>query len=345
MTDKYFLSSFLMFRTIVDRQTGFISNEYNQFDKVYYERKPIFNSLELESYLKTRVNEVSSSGKVGIALSGGIDSAILAKYMPKGSIAYTFKCIVPGVSVVDETKMASEYAKSCGLEHRIVEIFWDDFEKYAPELMKNKNAPIHSIEVQLYKAALQAKKDGIDTLIFGEAADAVYGGLSNLLSKDWLIGDFIERYSFAMPYKILKNSELVLAPFKKFVNSDSGKISPHEFISSFFIKESVDSYLNSLSLAGVKPVLPYPETFLATEIDIKRIRQGENKYLVREIFQRLYPGWVVPPKTPMPRPMNEWFKDWEGPKRSEFWPHCTENMTGDQKWLVWILEKYLDTIS
>lgn len=38
--------------------------------------------------------------------------------------------------------------------------------------MRHKKAPIHSIEVQIYKADLQAKADGIDTIIFGEAADA-----------------------------------------------------------------------------------------------------------------------------------------------------------------------------
>ena len=71
--------------------------------------------------------------------------------------------------------------------------------------MRRKNAPIHSIEVQIHKAALVAKRDGIDTLVFGEAADAVYGGLNGLLSQDWTIGQFIERYSFVMPYRVLKN--------------------------------------------------------------------------------------------------------------------------------------------
>ena len=44
----------------------------------------------------------------------------------------------------------------------------------------------------------------------------------------------------------------------------------------------------------------------------------------------------------MPRPTNEWFKNWSGPIRSEFYPHCTDTMSGDQKWLVWALEKFLN---
>lgn len=262
--------------------------------------------------------------------------------MPKDSIAYTFKCVVPGVQVTDETIAAKRYAKACGLQHKVVEIFWEDFERYVPVLMKYKNAPVHSIEVQIYKAALQAKADGIDTLIFGEAADAVYGGLSGLLSKEWNIGEFISRYSYVMPYQVLKKSELVLEPF---VNHEHcGMIDPHQFVSHVFINESVGSYLNASETAGIQIGLPYPETFLAEPMDYSRIRSGQNKYLVREVFARLYPDFDIPSKTPMPRPMNEWFKDWEGPIRPEFWPHCTDSLNGDQKWLVWCLEKYLNVI-
>lgn len=111
-------------------------------------------------------------GTAVLAVSDGTDSAVLAKFMPKGSIAYTFKCIVPGVEVTDESKQAIIYVEKCGLKHKIIDIYWKDFEQYVSLLMKHKNAPIHSIEVQIYKAALQAKKDGINDLIFGEAADA-----------------------------------------------------------------------------------------------------------------------------------------------------------------------------
>ena len=79
-------------------------------------------------------------------------------------------------------------------------------------------------------------------------------------------------------------------------------------------------------------------------IDYARIRAGENKYFVREIFSRLYPGVRIPAKLPMPRPMNEWMKGFKGPVRREFLPHCTDTMNGDQKWLVWALERYLDLL-
>lgn len=332
--NKTAMSAFCMFR-MTDPE------HINTMEHFFPNRLPVHTSIELAEHLKSRVKEVCE-GKTALALSGGIDSAILAKYMPEGSMAYTFKCIVPGIEVTDETVMAAKYATECGLKHKVVEIYWEDFEKYAPVLMKHKKAPIHSIEVQIYKAALQARADGFDTLIFGEAADAVYGGLSGLLSKDWTIGEFIQRYSFVLPYQVLKKSEMVLEPFERYCRD--GRIDPHEFVSNVFIQESVGSYLNAMSTAGSKVVLPYPETFLAAPIDYSRIRSGENKYLVREVFKQLYPEFEIPPKTPMPRPMGEWLKNWTGPKRSEFWQHCTDNMTGDQKWIVWSLEKYLNVV-
>ena len=326
------MSSFLMYRMTKPEQVNTIANHYPN-------RIPIYNSFELESYLEERINQVSGN-KTAIALSGGIDSAILAKYMPKGSIAYTFKSVVPNVEVTDETPMAAKYAKECGLQHKIVEIYWEDYLKYADKLMTHKNAPIHSIEVQIYKAALQAKEDGIDTIVYGEAADAVYGGLSMLLSKDWRIGEFIQRYSFLLPYMVLKDPELPIEPFKKW--EKNGFIDPHQFISNFFIQESVASYINAAKLAQINLILPYPETYLASSIDYTRIRAGENKYLVREIFERLYLGFDIPVKTPMPRPMNEWLRDWMGPQRDEFWQDCVQLLSGDQKWLVWSLERFLN---
>ncbi|MCI8544532.1 MAG: asparagine synthase [Lachnospiraceae bacterium] len=339
---KYCMSSFLMFRSIMNHEKSFLGGCTARCWDDRKKRKLIHNSKELSEYLNWSVEKACSEKKFGLALSGGIDSASLARFMPKGSIAYTFKCVVPGVAVVDETCKAAEYAKECGLKHKVVEMHWEDFENYAPILMKHKGAPIHSIEVQIYKAALQAKYDGLDGLIFGETADCIYGGLDKLLSREWPIGDFIDRYSYVLPYKALKECEMVLHPY--YEHARDGYIDPHEFLTKVFRLETMGSYTNAMETADMLLVCPFAETELAVPLDYERIRRGENKYLVREMFERLYPGFSIPPKTPMPRPMDEWFDKWEGPVRPEFWPHCTNNMTGDQKWLVWALERFLNML-
>ena len=339
---EYCMSSWLMFRTIADRGKCFAEGvvDYHVFPAAV--RTPVHDSHELEAALQNEVAKAARGRRLAIALSGGIDSAILASMMPQGSVAYTFKCVVPGKEVVDETAQAARYAAYCGLEHRVVEVYWEDMLAYAPVLMKHKGAPVHSIEVQIYKAACQVKRDGFDSLVFGESADVLYGGMSGLLSKDRTVGDMIDRYSYVLPYKALKHPQLITEPYTRW--EKDGYVDVHRFVGDTFFEESTNSYENACATAGLDLCMPFSRTLLDTELDIARVRSGENKYLVREVFNRRYPGWEIPAKTPMPRPLNEWMAGWKGPQRPEFWPHCTDEMTGDQKWYVWALERFLNII-
>lgn len=338
----YCMSSFLLYRRVVDLDKAFSSIGCPKTIPLSWPKTPITTSRELAEHLRQRVSEATADGKAALALSGGIDSAILAKLMPKGSTVYTFKCIAEGKQTVDETTLAAKYAEECGLVHKIVEVRWSDVEKYAPILMKHKRSPMHSIEVQIYCGALAAKNDGFERLIFGETADVNYGGLSNILSRDWLVGDFIERYAYLKPWLVLKDPKVDFSPVLAY--EQDGYVNVHEYLSRFDIMESLNSYVNACETAGIGFVAPYADTFLATPLDIDRVRSGESKYLIREIFKEMYRDFSVPAKIPMPRPVDEWFADWAGPERPEFWPHCTDHLTGDQKWLVWALERFLDLI-
>lgn len=339
----YCASSYLMHRMIYDGRKCF-SKEYPP--RIYGGRgdvDQVYTSADLAVSLKRQITEVCADGKAAIALSGGIDSAIMAKYMPKGSKAYTFKCIVPGMEVEDETPQAAKYAKACGLEHEIIEVYWEDALEYTPILMKHKGAPIHSIEFQIYKACLKAKEDGFERVIFGESADNNYGGMSGLVSGIWTFGEYVDRYSYVMPYHVLKDYRLVLDPYIKHCKED-GFMDPHEHCRNEFFREAMGTYNNPAETAGIEMICPYANTFMACEMDFERIRNGEGKYLIREVFKEEYPDWEMPEKLPMPRPMNEWMADWKGPVRKEFWPNCTAHMKGDQKWLVWSLEQFLNII-
>jgi len=343
IADKEFcMSSWLMFRTVVDSGKCFVDGikDFHVFPPK--DRCQVRDSRDLEAALRKEMAVATAGGRTALALSGGIDSAILAKMMPKGSVAYTFKCIVPGVEVTDETEQAARYAAECGLEHRIVEVYWEDMENMAPVLMRHKGSPCHSIEVQIYKASRKALEDGFNEIVFGESADIVYGGMSGLMSKDWTFGEFVDRYSYVLPYKVLKCPQMITEPYELWTRN--GYTDAHAFLNKTMYEEAINSYEDACATAGIKLYMPYSKTVLGVPIDYARIRRGENKYLVREIFERLYPGWDMPVKTPMPRPLNEWMKEWEGPKREEFWPHCTDAMTGDQKWYVYALERFLNMI-
>lgn len=340
------MSSFLMYRVVSDPEKCFSDDYHPNYLPMPTNREKIHNSNDLYESIKRQMEEYTHrKAKCALALSGGIDSAILLPFMPKGSICYTFKCVVPGIEVTDESPQAAKYIKYArpdGIEHKIVEVCWDDIEQYSIELMKRKGAPVHSIEAQIYKAALQAKADGCDCFIFGDTADCIYGGHSNLLAKDWTFGEFVNRWSFVLPYKALWDYEMDLRPFKEY--EKDGYIDVLPFLSIYEAPCSLNSYRNGCGLAGIELFAPYAHTILDEPLDLERVRRGENKYVVREVFKRLYPGLSIPPKTPMPRPMNIWLSKWDGPTRAEFIPHCTDEMTADQKWLVWSLEKFLDLI-
>ncbi len=339
---KYCMSSFLTYRTIVDRTKCFKEGWEPYLFEFDFPRLPVHNSFELEDIIASNMKQWTQDGKAALALSGGIDSAILAKYMPKGSKAYTFQCVVPGIEVTNEVPQAKKYADECGLIQEVIPIYWEDMVNYAPILMEHKAAPIHSIEVQIYKAAIKAKEDGYERLIFGESCDVNYGGMSGLMSKDWTFGEFVDRYSYVCPYYVLKDFEMVLDPYRSFVKN--GYVDAHEFCREVFLRESMGSYLNACNCAGIKMETPFVHTKLATPLDYERVRNGENKYVVREVFNRLYSNYTVPDKLPMPRATNEWLKDWEGPTREEFIENCVKGMTGDQKWLVWSLERFLNLL-
>lgn len=331
-----------MFRRIINEQITITDKLTPYFYHENYTKDQVYNSQDLYQCLKKHTEKAVMNQKAALMLSGGMDSAILASFMPKGSTVYTLKCVVPGIEVLDETKQAAIYADKFGLKQKIVEIYWEDYAQNSASLMKQKGAPFHSIEVQIYKAALQARADGFDTLIFGESADTNYGGMSNLLSKDWTIGEFMERYSYVMPYKVLKDFIIEAAPYKRV--EKNGYADVHEFCRDTFYNEAMGTYSNACNSAGIIYNAPYSKTYLASELDYARIRSGENKYLIREVFQKIYPDIEIPPKTPMPRPMDEWLNDWDGPTREEFWPNCQRGLTGDQKWLVYILEQFLNMV-
>lgn len=114
--------------------------------------------MDIEKAIKEIVEREYIPNKTAILLSGGMDSAILASYMPKGTKAYTLKCI--SYNAIDETNQAKKYTEKYDLEHKIIEITWDDYLNLTPKLMKYDGVSIHSIEPQLLKAANMLKKQG-----------------------------------------------------------------------------------------------------------------------------------------------------------------------------------------
>ncbi|MBT7903312.1 asparagine synthase [Candidatus Woesearchaeota archaeon] len=341
--NPFCLSSFLTFRHVVKTDEFWTKNIKPNFFN--------FNSANNKIAVKTSEDILTALKKIiseniapdtGILLSGGIDSAILAKLVPKTVKAYTIKFIAE--NAIDEIELATKYAKECGLNHKIIEVTKEDyFGSRLTRLMLNKVAPLTGVEVALFKASSEAKKDGVKTLIVGCSADGLFGGLDKMLSRDWKTKEFQDWFTFVDPKKVLKNS-VDLSNF--FTNcATNGNFDAQEFIKQIFGKDTTLAFQNGITSAGVDIFAPYAHLNLGIELDLSRIRAGESKYLIREVFKTLYPGWEIPEKIAFARPMDQWLKDWKGPTRPEFRTDFDINkFSGKEKWLMFCLEKFLDLI-
>lgn len=338
---QYCCNSFLIYRYVVDKTKTFADNIQPFFFVPPSDEYKIRGLEDTEHAIRDYINGIlARGGRLGLALSGGIDSAILAKFVPKDTPTYTFHCVAPGA--LDETEQARKYAQICGLHNQVIDITWKDLVENSDILMRHKGSPIHSIEGQIYAAAQQAHADGVTHLLFGENADIVFGGMDGLLAKDWTFDEFVKRYAYVDPTQVLKDGQWLLQPFESYRKGND--IDFYGFIRHYFYLEANNTYHNACETAGVKYCTPFNRMRLDFELDYQRIRRGDTKYILRELFNRLYPDLGQPVKIPMPRAVGQWLQKWEGPVRPEFIPHCADGLKGDQRWMIFILERFLNLI-
>lgn len=346
MVDKDFcLSSYIAYRYIwrdgVDFAEGFQHKNYLPVPDD--ERIPVKTSEDIDREIQLQFDELYKKyDSIGILLSGGMDSANLATYLKPGSHAYTFNS-VSGVFDAD-VQRAQTYCRKLQLQHHLIDITMDDYEKYTPLVMRHKFAPVHSIEPQIFKAAEIAKNDGVQLMIVGESADLIFGGMDKLISPQWTFNAFVKRYTFLEPSLVLTNPVDQTVLFERYREGEDG-IDVMRFMDEVFAVESSSSYLNAFGAAWLPYYDPYAKLVMAEPLDMQRVRNGEPKYLVRGLYAMKYPELEIPFKIPMPRPVDAVFKEWEGPKRPEFRKDIPmSELTGNQKWQLWCAEQFLNML-
>lgn len=337
---KYCMSSYMAFRYIEDDDKEFYDGmRHNNIKPLDDGDRILVHTVDdIDREIGKQMVEFKDR-KRGILLSGGMDSAIVASYL-RGSDAYTFR-FLGGEFQKEELARAEYYAKYYGLTLHYVDITWDTVISHLDELMKAKCAPVHSIEPQILQAALQAKADGIEMMFVGESSDLIFGGMDELLAKDWSFEEFMNRYIFTKPEDILVEPVSMKYLFERYRQGE--KINFLKFMDDVFSIESSSSYLNAFNVAGMPYYDPYARLKMADKLDLYRVRHGEPKYLIRQLMAKKYPEVPVPNKVPMPRPVDEYFKTWQGPVRSEFRKDIDiSKYSGNQKWQMYCLEKFLD---
>lgn len=343
MVDKNFcMSSYLAFRYIEDNEKEFAEGlAHQKIHSVPLTAKTFVGDAEDTDVAIKNVFKLVAKEKLGILLSGGMDSGCLASYMPAGSSAYTFR-FLGGSYQDDELERAKYYADKGKLDLHYVDIDWNVVESSVNACMKTKGAPVHSIEPQIYYAAQQAKKDGITMMVIGDGADYVFGGMDGLLGKDWGYHEYIERSIYVNPEDVLVNPVSMDYLFERY-RIGQNSIDYIGFYDGPVTDESYASYENAFKAAGMAYIDPYDKLKLNHPLDLD-VNRKESKKVIRELFKMKYPECPVPRKIPMPRPVDIYFKNWDGPKRPEFRKDVDyTKYTGNQKWLLWCLERFLDT--
>lgn len=336
---SYCTTSYLVFRYVVDKYAKWSDKIAPVYPDISPSNQICVNDCNdvnkaLKKYALKNIDD-----ETGILLSGGIDSAIIASFLPEGANAYTIRFIAE--DAIDESSMAKIYAERYNLNLNIIDVSWKDYERFEPLLMKNKNSPLHPVEVGLYVAAEKAAKANDKKLLLGNGADSTFGGMDKLLSKNWKFDDFVKRYSYTDPTEIIKKTESVIGEYERY-RIDCESIDYVRFLKETHGIGIIQAFNNAIESAGCVSLEPFETMYLGSKLDIPRIRAGEPKYILAELFRNLYPGIEPPRKIPFARPMDTWLKDWGGPKREEFIPDCDRNLTGDQKYLVYCLERFLN---
>ncbi len=339
--DKNFcMSSYLAFRYIEDPDKNFAEGLTHENIKPIPDDKkiPVKTADEIDAKIAEQMKAFDGVKK-GILLSGGMDSAIVASYLP-GCDAYTFR-FLGGDYQKEELNRAEYYAKYYGLNLHYVDITWDTVETHLDACMKAKGAPVHSIEPQILGGVLQAQQDGIEMMFVGESSDLVFGGMDGLLSKDWTFEEFEKRYTFTDPEEVLVEPVSMRYLYERYRLGN--RIDFLSFMDNVFSIESSSSYMNAFKVAGMPYFDPYARLKMAEPLDLYRVRNGEPKYLIRELMAKKYPEIPVPNKVPMPRPVDAYFADWKGPSRPEFKKNLDmKKFSGNQKWQMWCLERFLN---
>ena len=346
MIDKDFcLSSYMAFRYIwkdgADFAEGFQHKNYRPLDMS--ERIGVRTSEDIDREIQRQFDALYAKyDRIGILLSGGMDSANLAAYLKPGSHAYTFTSASGEFNA--DVERAKTYCQKWQLQHHLIDITMADYEQLTPIVMRHKFAPVHSIEPQIYKAATMAREDGVELMIVGESADLIFGGMDKLISPQWTFDGFRQRYTFLQPERVLSKPVDQGELFEHY-RTGSDSIDVMRFMDEVFAVESSSSYLNAFGAAWMPYYDPYACLVMTDPLDMERVRGGEPKYLVRGLYALKYPELEIPFKIPMPRPVDAIFKDWNGPVRTEFRRDIDMSaLTGNQKWQLWCAEQFLNML-
>lgn len=184
--------------------------EYPFFDSVPVEASPPSQAEAVGHYgllLEQAVQrQLLSDVEVGVLLSGGIDSALVACCAQKHA-RYQMKAFTVGFTDADdtdETADAAETARAIGLEHFCVRVGFPEFLEILPRIATIVEEPLATTSVvpMFYLSRLAANH--VKVVLSGQGADEAMGGYRRYL------GELLRRFVPARAVPILTRTARLL---------------------------------------------------------------------------------------------------------------------------------------
>ncbi len=170
--------------------------------KVSYKRAVKEYGIKLEQAVK---RQLMSDVEVGILLSGGVDSAVVAA-LAQQQLSYKMKAFTVGFDEEDESNEiddAKETAKVLGLDHHVVKIGFDDFIGTLRKCSEIVEEPIATTSFipMYYLSELAAKH--VKVVLSGQGADEPLGGYHRYQGE--IIKNIFPDVFFNAAVKLFKN--------------------------------------------------------------------------------------------------------------------------------------------
>lgn len=156
-----------------------------------FEDRPFFvvsekDSVSIKDDLRVLLTEAVrkrlSSHKMGLLLSGGVDSSYLALKLKE--LGVDFKCYVagmkePGLKDSEDVLKAKEVALALGVDLEVVEISLSEVSFYLKKvlpLIEDNNVVKAGVALPFYLCAEAAKRDGVKLLFSGLGSEEIFAG-------------------------------------------------------------------------------------------------------------------------------------------------------------------------
>ncbi len=343
------LSEYLMFRQIAGKETLFkniyrvlpaqiinfetSSNEFTS--NIYWDlAKNDFGDIDYETFLLKKLESSVSSHlmsdvPVGVQLSGGLDSSLvaaIAKRQIKNLNTFSIGLKTEGWN---EFEYSQKVAGEINTTHHQITFSEDDFCRELPNLTYFHDEPIsHSHSVPMYLLAKEAAKY-VKVLLSGEGADEVFFGYRRYLnffgkniqandlvfSNAWVGAAFAQKVS-RLEFNQLEALEQRFALAKKVDNlSTVDKLSFYDiktYLPSLLLRQ--DKMGMAVTLENRVPFLDYTlvEFGFSLPENLKIDRSG-NKILLKKVAESFISQNIIyRKKCGFAQPLSEWFKNKNG---------------------------------